>query len=566
LAYPVQMSAALYPSLEVSSFDQAIALIYGSLNQNGSIEDLLTRLHQTPENLDLLLEPHLVRAVEMAKAQTLRQTSNHSALAIYSSIGTCLWSRKAPGAIPDLPQHIGSAGEHSESLTRLFKSSENGAPVSRYVAWAKPSQTGFIQSVRHWPDGLDTLPPEARALYSEGHRLVVLTEGPDRNTLISLVGNHLDLTTRQIELVVQLALDGNLKTACATLSMRYETGRGHLRDAFKRTGIRSQIELIHLIWRLALTPPPELRSTNLPPSVRERIKLFSPPEGGVLSYSEGGKPAGRPVVMFHQATHAMLISDRMDAAAKAQGIRLICPDRFGFGLSAPATTARGIRTPDHAEEDTRQTFVESNGIMEACLRTLVDAPVHLIATGAGCAVMAGFAAQTQVPVASTTLVIPRRNDRLELVAGSYNALSLLALMRKRPRIGRLFLNLLRWLNHRPSLEALLFDRNAYTRVDSVAITDDQTLSYHIDAVGWTLHGNGAGPIREAQLGAIDWPLPDLPKGMAVRLVQTDEQIVPHDPEIKAWVDRHGGTTEFARDLGYTCYLAEPERVLGLIRA
>ena len=58
-------------------------------------------------------------------------------------------------------------------------------------------------------------------------------------------------------------------------------------------------------------------------------------QGREVGLAEYGDPAGRPVLALHGAPAARLLFEIADAAARARGFRLLCPDRPGYGRSAP---------------------------------------------------------------------------------------------------------------------------------------------------------------------------------------------------------------------------------------
>ncbi len=57
------------------------------------------------------------------------------------------------------------------------------------------------------------------------------------------------------------------------------------------------------------------------------------PDGRALGYAEFGDPEGKPVFFFHGLPSTRLSGAMVDAGATANGVRLIAPDRPGFGLS-----------------------------------------------------------------------------------------------------------------------------------------------------------------------------------------------------------------------------------------
>ena len=58
-------------------------------------------------------------------------------------------------------------------------------------------------------------------------------------------------------------------------------------------------------------------------------------DGRALGYAEFGDPSGKPVLFFHGFPASRLESIPLDIPAQAVGVRLIAPDRPGFGLSDP---------------------------------------------------------------------------------------------------------------------------------------------------------------------------------------------------------------------------------------
>ncbi len=58
-------------------------------------------------------------------------------------------------------------------------------------------------------------------------------------------------------------------------------------------------------------------------------------DGRALGYAEFGDPSGKPVLFFHGFPASRLEGIALDVPARAVGVRLIAPDRPGFGLSDP---------------------------------------------------------------------------------------------------------------------------------------------------------------------------------------------------------------------------------------
>lgn len=59
------------------------------------------------------------------------------------------------------------------------------------------------------------------------------------------------------------------------------------------------------------------------------------PDGRTLTYTVAGDPDGRPVVAHHGTPGSRLFAALLDEPARAAGVRLLVPDRPGFGRSDP---------------------------------------------------------------------------------------------------------------------------------------------------------------------------------------------------------------------------------------
>lgn len=73
-------------------------------------------------------------------------------------------------------------------------------------------------------------------------------------------------------------------------------------------------------------------------------------DGRRLGYAEYGDPGGRPVVALHGCPDSRLIWRLADRPAQDVGVRLIAPDRPGFGLSDPKPGRAVLDRPDDLAE------------------------------------------------------------------------------------------------------------------------------------------------------------------------------------------------------------------------
>lgn len=82
---------------------------------------------------------------------------------------------------------------------------------------------------------------------------------------------------------------------------------------------------------------------------RVRGGTLTRPGGRTLRYAEYGAPEGRPVLFLHGTPGSRLLGDLFDDRARSEEIRLLAPDRPGFGDSTPAPD----RTPTDTAADLR---------------------------------------------------------------------------------------------------------------------------------------------------------------------------------------------------------------------
>ncbi|WP_425607344.1 alpha/beta fold hydrolase [Halomontanus rarus] len=67
----------------------------------------------------------------------------------------------------------------------------------------------------------------------------------------------------------------------------------------------------------------------------ERMRTVVVGDGRQLSYAEYGDPDGEPVLLFHGTPGSRLLGQLFDEEARRHGIRLLSPDRPGYGRSTP---------------------------------------------------------------------------------------------------------------------------------------------------------------------------------------------------------------------------------------
>lgn len=74
--------------------------------------------------------------------------------------------------------------------------------------------------------------------------------------------------------------------------------------------------------------------------------LFELPDGRRLGYAERGVPGGVPLLFFHGTPGARIVLPSHDPVARELGVRIVAPDRPGYGLSSPCAD-RTLRSWAH---------------------------------------------------------------------------------------------------------------------------------------------------------------------------------------------------------------------------
>lgn len=152
----------------------------------------------------------------------------------------------------------------------------------------------------------------------------------------SLTGLH-GLTKQEAYLTRELCNGkSSLDEAAQIMGITVGTARTHLKHVFAKTGTSKQAELV----KMMLTNPALTVSDTKADSSRENRNclLEKLPSGRTISYAESGCPDGQPVLMCHPIMGSRLIAPDNQSILRKLNIRLIVPDRPGFGFTTPATT------------------------------------------------------------------------------------------------------------------------------------------------------------------------------------------------------------------------------------
>ncbi|MFN3521719.1 MAG: alpha/beta fold hydrolase [Phenylobacterium sp.] len=159
------------------------------------------------------------------------------------------------------------------------------------------------------------------------------------NRLWSTLRESFGLTAAEARLARKLRDGRSLQEAAEEMKVSVNTLRNQLRAIFEKMGLKRQSDLVRALTELssvagaieaeAMRPPAAL-SGKAPPVAHVRL-----PDGRRLAYRDYGDPAGRVVLAFHEGMGSSLLPPGTDDLAARLGLRIVCADRPGFGLSDP---------------------------------------------------------------------------------------------------------------------------------------------------------------------------------------------------------------------------------------
>ena len=155
------------------------------------------------------------------------------------------------------------------------------------------------------------------------------------------------LTKAESKILEKLALGLSIKEISENLHVSVNTVRTHVKHLLIKTGTHRQAELVGLV----LSNPVNMLSASQPAATGQPVlfdfkasiatsesldcKRVLLADDRILTYKEYGDPSGEAVFFCHGAKGSRFQVPPIDDALYASGIRLIVPDRPGFGLSDP---------------------------------------------------------------------------------------------------------------------------------------------------------------------------------------------------------------------------------------
>jgi len=162
-----------------------------------------------------------------------------------------------------------------------------------------------------------------------------------KNISSSMLQAMFGLSKAEARLASLLATGATLDDAAEQNCISKNTAKVQLKSVFSKVGVSRQAELVKRI----LTSPavfntiePESKNSQPKTSVKSLSRVNKEAylrlnDGRRLQYAEYGDPNGKPVIHLHGVLGCRYERHPDDVSTKSLGVRLIVPDRPGYGLS-----------------------------------------------------------------------------------------------------------------------------------------------------------------------------------------------------------------------------------------
>ncbi len=269
------------------------------------------------------------------------------------------------GRAPDLAAICEALEYDSAQRLHGFLSSFERAPASgrfAVLSLAKAPDPGAAPPVPAGSSGGDT--PASDTLPGGGLLGVITRRNPDGDgfivellslsihwspALAQILADAFHLTPREIELLRELTMGGDLPAIAQRMERSLNTLRAQLKSIFAKTRTNAQAELMRLVSVLVMHGPnAQTPAEPLAQSGRElRIDLG---DGRFMPVHVAGPEDGLPVVFIHGMLEGLGILRHIEPYLIAAGLRLIAPVRSNFGQAmadprireAPAQFAKDL--------------------------------------------------------------------------------------------------------------------------------------------------------------------------------------------------------------------------------
>lgn len=226
-------------------------------------------------------------------------------------------------ALTQALDRVRSSGQ--QSIVKFDRGGEDG-PCFAYVILAGDLPVMLGRPV-HALDGQD----QAFA--------IVFPAVEEASRLWTSIRQSFGLTAAEIRLARTLRDGRSLKEAADELGVSHNTVRNQLRAIFDKMGVKRQSDLIRALTELSslagLFETPSSPMVSPSAQVAPPVQKITLGDGRALAFRVYGDPDAKPVLYFHEGMGSSLLPPGAESLAHDLGIRVIAPERPGFGQSDP---------------------------------------------------------------------------------------------------------------------------------------------------------------------------------------------------------------------------------------
>lgn len=169
--------------------------------------------------------------------------------------------------------------------------------------------------------------------------IALVFPAPDAaSRLWSGVQESFGLTEAEVRLARKLREGLSLQQAADSLGTSINTVRNQLRAVFDKMGLQRQSDLVRALTELgavagALDVDANVAGLSQVLADAPPVRTIGLKDGRRLAFRDYGDPDGRPMLSFHEGLGSSLLPPGSHALAQALGLRIITPERPGFGQS-----------------------------------------------------------------------------------------------------------------------------------------------------------------------------------------------------------------------------------------
>ncbi len=169
---------------------------------------------------------------------------------------------------------------------------------------------------------------------AQGGYAVLFPAVEDTGRLWTSVARNFGLTPAELRLAERLRDGQTLKEAADGLDISINTVRNQLRAVFDKMGLKRQSDLVRALTELGqIAGLMDGVAASPPPAPAPPVMFHTLSDRRRLAYRDYGARGGQTLVMFHEGMGSSLLPPGVQALAMELGVRVIAPERPGFGRS-----------------------------------------------------------------------------------------------------------------------------------------------------------------------------------------------------------------------------------------